>query len=73
MIREPTPYAPQRPDLDDATRAFVLRTAHDAGLRLDEAQQALLLEAAPHALDIARRIRKSRDPMDMPASAFRLG
>jgi len=71
-VIQPTPYKPQRPDLDDATRALVLRTAHDTGLRLDDAQQAMLLEAAPHALDIAQRIRKPRDRMDMPAAAFRL-
>jgi len=69
----PMPDDPEAPDLDAATRAHVLRVARDAGLELDGFQQAMLLEAAPYALGMARRIRAPRDRMDPPAYAFRMG
>lgn len=58
-------------DLDAATRAHVETMARRAGLRLDERQMQILLEAAPHALAMAARIHKPRDRMDEPSLVFR--
>lgn len=60
------------PDLDHATRDFVLHAAHRAGLRLNDHQKTILLEGAPYALEMAQRIRKSRDRMEAPALSFRV-
>lgn len=62
---------PQAPDLDAATRNLVLDMARRAGLRLNDAQQAILLEAAPYALAMADRIHRDRDRMEEPALIFR--
>ncbi len=62
---------PVAADLDAATRDFVLRTAHRAGLRLDDYQTAILLETAPFALAMAERVRKPRDRSEEPALVFR--
>jgi len=59
-------------DLDAATRDFVLHTAQRAGLRLNDYQTSILLEAAPAALEMARRIRKPRDRLETPSLSFRL-
>jgi aspartyl-tRNA(Asn)/glutamyl-tRNA(Gln) amidotransferase subunit A len=60
------------PDLDAATRDFVLHSAQRAGLRLNDYQTAILLEGAPYALEMAQRIRKARDRLEAPALSFRL-
>lgn len=83
-VRRPklTPGAPQPPvsaagneprpaDIDTRSRALILDTAVRAGLRLNERQQAILLETAPYALAMADRIRKSRDRFEEPALVFR--
>ncbi|HSN39931.1 MAG TPA: amidase [Burkholderiales bacterium] len=62
---------PQAPDLDAATRSLVLGMARRAGLRLNDTQQAILLEAAPYALAMADRIHRNRDRMEEPALIFR--
>ena len=62
---------PKPADVDSKTRALVLDTAVRAGLRLNERQQAILLETAPYALAMAERIRKDRDRFDEPALIFR--
>lgn len=62
---------PQAADLDAATRDLVLATARRAGLKLNDYQQAILLETAPYALAMANRIRKDRDRMEEPALVFR--
>ena len=59
-------------DLDNATRDFVLQAAQRAGLRLNDYQQTILLEGAPYALEMAQRIRTSRDRMAAPALSFRV-
>ena len=58
-------------ELDAATRAHVETMAQRAGLRLDERQMQILLEAAPYALAMAARIHKPRDRMDEPSLVFR--
>jgi len=60
-----------KPDVDAATRGIVETMAKRAGLKLNERQMAILLENAPPALDMVRRIRKPRDRMDEPSSTFR--
>ena len=62
---------PGTADLDAATRAHVETMARRAGLRLDERQMQILLEAAPHALAMAARMHKPRDRMDEPSLVFR--
>jgi aspartyl-tRNA(Asn)/glutamyl-tRNA(Gln) amidotransferase subunit A len=64
--------APPAVDLDAAMTAQVQAAVRHAGLALDEAQLALLCEAAPHALAMAARL-----PRDLPfaaeeAAVFRL-
>ena len=62
---------PDASGVDAATRDFTLDMARRAGLKLNERQQAMLLEAAPHALAMAGRIRKDRDRFEEPALVFR--
>jgi len=77
-----TPGAPQPPvdtsgnepkaaDVDSRMSAIILETAVRTGLRLNERQQAILLETAPYALAMAQRIRKDRDRFEEPALVFR--
>ena len=67
----PNGNEPDASGLDAATRALVLDMAARAGLKLDERRQAILLEAAPHALAMANRIRKDRGRFEEPALVFR--
>ena len=62
---------PDGDGVDAKTRAFALDTAARAGLRLNERQQAILLEAAPYAAAMADRIRRDRDRVEEPALVFR--
>ena len=62
---------PVKPDLDQATVDFVEQMAARAGLKLNERQMLILLEAAPYALAMAERIRKPRDRMEEPSLVFR--
>ena len=62
---------PNAGEVDARTRALALDMAARAGLRLNEFQQAILLEAAPYALAMADRIRKERDRFEEPALVFR--
>lgn len=62
---------PGAANLDAATRAHVETMAQRAGLRLDQRQMQILLEAAPYALAMAGRIHKPRDRMDEPSLVFR--
>ena len=62
---------PKAPDVDSRMRALILETAARTGLRLNERQQAILLETAPYALAMAERIRRDRDRFDEPALVFR--
>jgi aspartyl-tRNA(Asn)/glutamyl-tRNA(Gln) amidotransferase subunit A len=76
------PRAPQPPlspkgnepdagGVDANTRGVALGMATRAGLKLNERQQAMLLEAAPYALAMAERIRRDRDRFEEPALVFR--
>lgn len=62
---------PVAPRLDAATRGHVEQMARRAGLKLDERQMAILLETAPYALEMAKRMRKSRDLTEEPSLVFR--
>ncbi|MBI3067857.1 MAG: amidase [Betaproteobacteria bacterium] len=64
---------PQIPlDLDAKIRDLALGMAARAGLKLNDYQQAILLEGAPYALAMVNRIRnKDRDRMEQPALIFR--
>lgn len=62
---------PDASGVDRKTRDAALAMARRAGLRLDDRQTAILLEAAPHALTMADRIRRDRDRFEEPALVFR--
>jgi aspartyl-tRNA(Asn)/glutamyl-tRNA(Gln) amidotransferase subunit A len=62
---------PVAPDTDAATRSHVEKMAQRAGLKLNERQMTILLEAAPYALAMAERIRRPRDRMEEPSLVFR--
>jgi aspartyl-tRNA(Asn)/glutamyl-tRNA(Gln) amidotransferase subunit A len=78
-----TPGAPQPPvtpkgndpqipaDLDNKTRDLALDMAARAGLKLNERQQAILLEPAAYVFEMANRIRKDRARFEEPALVFR--
>ncbi len=65
------PDGPQAP-LDGKTQDFVDFCAQRAGLNLDDAQRALLHAAAPHALAMARRVRRDHGWAVEPANIFSL-
>lgn len=56
---------------DEPTKAFALRMAENAGLKLNDKQCEILLEAAPYALEMTRRLQRKRDWFDEPALCFR--
>jgi len=62
---------PDASNVDAATRGLALDLAARAGLKLNERQQAMLLECAPYALAMANRIRKDRGRFEEPALVFR--
>lgn len=62
---------PDASGVDNVTRDAALIMARRAGLRLNDEQAAILLEAAPYALAMAQRIRSTRDHMEEPALVFR--
>jgi aspartyl-tRNA(Asn)/glutamyl-tRNA(Gln) amidotransferase subunit A len=62
---------PDAGESDAPTRALALDMAKRAGLKLDDTQQAILLESAPYALAMAHRIRKDRQRFEEPALIFR--
>jgi aspartyl-tRNA(Asn)/glutamyl-tRNA(Gln) amidotransferase subunit A len=62
---------PEGNSIDARTKALALDMAARAGLKLNEYQQAILLEAAPYALAMANRIRGNRDRFEEPALVFR--
>lgn len=61
---------PAAPELDGPTRQLVESLAQRAGLTLGAREHALLLEGAPYALAMAKRIRRTRDRSEEPASIF---
>ena len=64
------PATPAGPDLDEPTRRLVEFSALRAGLKLSAREYALLLESAPYALSMARRIYRDRGWFEEPASIF---
>lgn len=61
-----------RVDLDAKTRAMVETMAHRAGLSLPPTQLALLLETAPHAIELVQRIRRDLPWTAGQAATFRM-
>ena len=63
--------SPDTSGCDEQTKNLAMRMAQNAGLRLNDHQLNLLLEAAPYALAMTQRLRKARDWFDEPALCFR--
>jgi aspartyl-tRNA(Asn)/glutamyl-tRNA(Gln) amidotransferase subunit A len=68
----PARHEPKPSDLDPAGVDLVLAMARRCGLRLTDRQSAILLEAAPHALAMADRVRRLHERELEPANMFRL-
>ena len=62
---------PDTTGCDAATRELALRMAKNAGLKLNETQTEILLEAAPYAFAMTQRLRKDRNWFEEPANVFR--
>ena len=56
--------------VDGETRDLCVKAARRAGLQLDDLMLAQLLEGAPYALSMARRLRRDHDPHHEPANVF---
>jgi len=52
------------------TRDLCVKAARQAGLQLDDLMLAQLLEGAPYALEMARRLRRDHDLAHEPANVF---
>ena len=59
-------------DIDPAVRAHVEAAVRHAGLEPDDTSFALLLESAPHAIAMARRLPRDIAWTDEQAAVFRL-
>lgn len=70
-VLAPQHLTPDTSGCDAATRELALRMAKNAGLKLNEAQTEILLEAAPYAFAMTQRLRKNRNWFEEPANAFR--
>jgi aspartyl-tRNA(Asn)/glutamyl-tRNA(Gln) amidotransferase subunit A len=70
-VLAPQNLTPDTSGCDAATRELALRMAKNAGLKLNEAQTEILLEAAPYAFAMTQRLRKNRNWFEEPANAFR--
>src|SRR5882724_3089698 len=67
----PPPVLSEPPDQADAeTRDLCVKAARRAGLSLDDLMLAQLLEGAPYALGMARRLRRDHDLHHEPANVF---
>ncbi|MGH7344724.1 MAG: amidase family protein, partial [Candidatus Rokuibacteriota bacterium] len=55
---------------DAETRDLCVKAAQRAGLRLDDLMLAQLLEGAPYALGMVRRLRRDHDLSNEPANVF---
>lgn len=60
------------PDVDPEIRAQVGAAVRHAGLMLDESQLALLYESAPHAIAMAKKLRRDLDWSAEQAAVFML-
>lgn len=72
-----TPIEPEHAHIDITdvapdVREQVAAAVRHAGLQLEARQLALLIEAAPHAIDMARRLPRDIDMAVEPAAAFTL-
>jgi hypothetical protein len=56
--------------VDAETRDLCVKSARRAGLQLDDLMLAQLLEGAPYALGMVRRLRRDHDPHHEPANVF---
>jgi aspartyl-tRNA(Asn)/glutamyl-tRNA(Gln) amidotransferase subunit A len=56
--------------VDAETRDLCVKAARRAGLQLDDLMLAQLLEGAPYALDMVRRLRRDHDLSHEPANVF---
>jgi aspartyl-tRNA(Asn)/glutamyl-tRNA(Gln) amidotransferase subunit A len=68
----PPPVLSGTADVDAETRDLCVKAASRAGLRLDDLMLAQLLEGAPYALDMVRRLRRGHDLHHEPANVFSL-
>ena len=68
---EPKGNEPDASAANAATRGLALDLAARAGLELNEREQAILLECAPYALEMANRMRRDRGRFEEPALIFR--
>jgi aspartyl-tRNA(Asn)/glutamyl-tRNA(Gln) amidotransferase subunit A len=66
----PPPVLSVGDDVDAATRDLCVAAARRAGLALDDLMLAQLLEGAPHALGMVRRLRRDHDVHHEPANVF---
>ena len=67
----PPPVQSGPADQTDAeTRDLCVKAARRAGLSLDDLMLAQLLEGAPYALGMARRLRRDHDLHHEPANIF---
>jgi len=67
----PPPVLSEPADRADAdTRDLCVKAARRAGLELDDLMLAQLLEGAPYALAMARRLRRDHDLAHEPANVF---
>ena len=68
-----TPPPPHDPLVQDGLVSIdrIRRCAHEAGLRLNDRQLLLLIEAAPHALAMTERLERDFERSEAPA--FTLG
>jgi aspartyl-tRNA(Asn)/glutamyl-tRNA(Gln) amidotransferase subunit A len=57
-------------DVDADTRDLCVKAARRAGLPLDDLMLAQMLEGAPYALGMVRRLRRDHDPGHEPANVF---
>ena len=56
--------------VDAEMRDVCVKAARRAGLQLDDLMLAQLLEGAPYALAMVRRLRRDHDPHHEPANVF---
>jgi aspartyl-tRNA(Asn)/glutamyl-tRNA(Gln) amidotransferase subunit A len=56
--------------VDPETRDLCVKAARRAGLQLDDLMLAQLLEGAPYALEMVRRLRRDHDLAHEPANVF---
>ena len=67
---EPKPWGPDTAAVEPAVRSLAENAARHAGLKLPEAILEELVAVAPHALDLARRLRRDHPREAEVASIF---